>query len=74
MGESETIIPTGGNNIDYEPVDEQRPRILARDPVCGMDVDPEGTAPKTVHRGVTYHFCTLVCRHAFDADPTRYVG
>lgn len=44
-----------------------------RDPVCGMMVDPEKAAGKSVYQGQTYYFCGIGCKKAFDADPERYV-
>ncbi len=47
---------------------------LAKDPVCGMNVDP--SAPntlKTQWRGKTYSFCSEKCKRDFDGDPQKYV-
>lgn len=46
----------------------------ARDPVCGMAVDPAKTAHHAEHAGVAYHFCRAGCRTKFLADPDRYLG
>ncbi len=43
------------------------------DPVCGMQVDPAGTAHHVEHDGVTHHFCSAGCRERFVADPSRYL-
>jgi putative intracellular protease/amidase/YHS domain-containing protein len=40
-------------------------------PVCGMDVDPP-TAPKSVHKGKTYYFCTVGDKEIFDASPDKF--
>jgi P-type Cu+ transporter len=46
---------------------------MAKDPVCGMDVD-ESTARHTAqHDGRTYSFCAPGCRQAFEADPRKYL-
>ncbi len=45
---------------------------MAKDPVCGMDVD-EGSELKSVHKGVTYYFCSEGCKKAFDKNPARYL-
>ena len=45
---------------------------LVRDPVCGMDVDPEAGGPRSEHLGVAYHFCSAHCQAKFDADPMAY--
>jgi Cu+-exporting ATPase len=47
---------------------------MARDPVCGMDVD-ESTAKHTAqHNETTYYFCAPGCKKAFEADPERYLS
>jgi Cu+-exporting ATPase len=47
---------------------------LARDPVCGMDVDPHASKYRAEHGGRTYHFCSAGCRTKFAADPMRYLA
>ena len=44
----------------------------ARDPVCGMRVDP-GTARHAEHKGSRYYFCSEGCRSKFAADPEKYL-
>ncbi len=46
----------------------------AKDPVCGMTVDPAKTAHHAEHGGSTYHFCCNGCRTKFEADPARYLS
>jgi Cu+-exporting ATPase len=46
----------------------------AKDPVCGMEVDPQRAAGSHAHRGATYYFCSQHCLHAFKADPERYLA
>jgi YHS domain-containing protein len=46
---------------------------MAKDPVCGMDVD-EATAKNTAqHDGQTYYFCTPGCKKAFETEPRKYL-
>ena len=45
----------------------------ARDPVCGMVVDPSAGKPRHEHAGRTYHFCSEGCRARFAAAPDEYV-
>ncbi len=47
---------------------------MAKDPVCGMDVDPEKAAATSVHQGTTYYFCAPGCKKAFDQNPGEYLG
>ena len=46
----------------------------AKDPVCGMTVDPATTPHHAHHGGTTYHFCSAGCRAKFAADPGRYLA
>jgi Cu+-exporting ATPase len=46
---------------------------MARDPVCGMRIDPETAAGKSERDGVTYYFCAPGCKKAFDKDPAKYL-
>ena len=46
----------------------------ARDPVCGMRVDPRQPKGGTfAYRGTTYGFCNPRCREKFAADPERHL-
>ena len=46
----------------------------ARDPVCGMSVDPARTPHTATHEGVAYYFCGAGCRVKFVADSARYLA
>ncbi|MEQ1793518.1 MAG: heavy metal translocating P-type ATPase, partial [Nitrospira sp.] len=45
----------------------------ARDPVCGMMVQPETAAGSHVHEGKTYYFCATSCLTKFKSDPAYYL-
>ncbi|WP_018389650.1 heavy metal translocating P-type ATPase [Ancylobacter sp. FA202] len=47
---------------------------MAKDPVCGMDVDPHTATLKAEHNGLTYYFCAPGCRTKFIANPEKYLG
>lgn len=47
---------------------------MAKDPVCGMNVDEKTAAAKSEYQGKTYYFCAPGCKQAFDKDPEKYVG
>jgi P-type Cu+ transporter len=47
---------------------------LAKDPVCGMSVDPATARHKAEHAGATFFFCSGGCREIFVADPARYLA
>lgn len=44
----------------------------AKDPVCGMEVDPQNAKAASVYRGTTYYFCSASCRDKFDQAPEKY--
>jgi Cu+-exporting ATPase len=46
---------------------------LAKDPVCGMSVDPETAKHTSEHAGQTYYFCCAGCAEKFKSDPTKYL-
>ena len=46
----------------------------AKDPVCGMTVDPAKAAGKHEHHGKTYYFCSKGCLEKFKAHPENYLG
>ena len=47
---------------------------LARDPVCGMNVNPAGTKHIHEHGGKNYYFCCGHCVDKFKADPQAYLN
>ena len=47
---------------------------VAKDPVCGMAVDPATSQHKFEHAGEAYYFCCAGCRTKFAADPDGYLS
>jgi len=47
---------------------------LAKDPVCGMTVDPAKAAHRAAHDGQDYFFCSAGCKTKFSADPQKYLA
>jgi Cu+-exporting ATPase len=45
----------------------------AKDPVCGMTVDPATAKQRAEHAGKTYYFCSAGCRAKFASDPAKYL-
>jgi Cu+-exporting ATPase len=48
--------------------------MIAKDPVCGMDIDPDTAAASSEYEGQTYYFCSIGCQEEFDANPERFLG
>jgi P-type Cu+ transporter len=55
------------------PVGGSSPGHAAKDPVCGMDVDPHTAKHRADHEGRPYYFCCAGCRTKFVNDPQRYL-
>ncbi len=45
---------------------------MAKDPICGMEVDPNRAAGSSTYGGKTYYFCALSCKNTFDKNPAKY--
>jgi YHS domain-containing protein len=46
---------------------------MAKDPVCGMDVEESSAAAKHVYKGQTYFFCSHHCLAKFKEDPEKFL-
>ena len=44
-----------------------------KDPVCGMEVDPNAGYGKA-HEGTLYRFCSRSCLDKFENDPQSYLS
>jgi Cu+-exporting ATPase len=50
---------------------ETKRKALVRDPVCGMEIDPQTAAGQTERDGKTYYFCSLACKERFEAETRK---
>jgi len=46
---------------------------MAKDPVCGMNVDEKTAKIKSEYKSKTYYFCAPGCKSTFDKNPSKYV-
>ena len=46
---------------------------MAKDLVCGMEVDEKKATAESEYKGKTYYFCAPGCKKAFDDDPEKYL-
>src|ERR1700683_896610 len=53
---------------------QQHIKIVEKDPVCGMTVDPDRAAAQSVHDSKTFYFCCRSCATKFAASPEKYLG
>lgn len=54
--------------------DEHNDEHAAKDPVCGMSVDPHTAEHRSKHDGKTHYFCSARCQSKFDESPEKYLG
>ena len=47
---------------------------MAKDPVCGMQVNEPQAAGTSEYQGETYYFCSPSCKRQFDQNPERYTS
>ncbi len=74
LREGERVVAEGNFLIDSESrmklaapgAERSRAVALAKDPVCGMDVDP-AAAPRIVQGGTAHYFCSERCRREYAA-------
>lgn len=52
----------------------QDKRQAVRDPVCGMNLDPETANHRGEYRGRSYFFCSAACEERFKANPHAYMS
>jgi YHS domain-containing protein len=45
---------------------------MAKDPVCGMDVNEKNAPATSEYKGQSFAFCSLNCKQQFDKNPEQY--
>ncbi len=46
--------------------------MSVKDPVCGMEIEPEDAVATIEYEGETYHFCSESCEEEFKENPEDY--
>lgn len=46
---------------------------MARDPVCGMEVEESQARATTEYKGQKYYFCAVACKEKFEKEPEKYI-
>ncbi len=46
---------------------------MAKDLVCGMEVNKDEAAASSLYKGKKYYFCSPVCKTKFDENPEKYL-
>lgn len=73
MGAVQTVAAAPADDLALELLPMAAPQ-LARDPVCGMDVEVAGARHTAEHEGQRYYFCCPHCRASFMKDPAAFQG
>lgn len=46
---------------------------MAKDIVCGMQVDDKKAAGTSNYKGKTYYFCSVSCKEKFEKNPENFI-
>jgi len=72
-----TVMPLMRSRAEKQPRDtraSQKEVAMAKDPVCGMEVDPVTAAGTSDYKGQSYYFCNLSCKKSFEEEPEKYLA
>jgi len=47
--------------------------MMAKDPVCGMEVDEKRAKWKSAYKGKTYYFCAPGCKTEFEKNAKKFI-
>ncbi len=68
---SKNVLGQPSKGLSLEKQEEETK--MEKDPVCGMNVDPEKTQWTLEHEGRKYYFCREGCMKAFARGPERFI-
>lgn len=73
---AEATLPVTAPRVEIREEKTQKEEAMAtvKDPVCGMDIDPNNAAATSEYQDKTYHFCSMACHDKFKAEPEKYTG
>ena len=46
---------------------------MAKDPVCGMEVNEKSAAATSPYKGQTVYFCSVPCKEKFEKNPEQFM-
>ncbi len=54
---------------------EKKKRLeeMIEDPVCGLCLYPDDTAPQSMYEQDIFYFCSNKCKQAFEKNPEKYI-
>jgi YHS domain-containing protein len=47
--------------------------FMAKDLICGMNVDEKSARYKSEYKGKIYYFCSPTCKEDFDKNPEKHL-
>jgi Cu2+-exporting ATPase len=72
MSLSTVIVAVNSQTLRrYEPKGVE---YKVKDPVCGMELEPETAYSKTEYGGKTFYFCSKQCELKFKGNPAKYAS
>jgi Cu2+-exporting ATPase len=77
MSLSTVIVALNSQTLrKYEPkgVESKEERRMVKDPVCGMELEPEMAYSKMEYTGNTFYFCSKQCEEEFKKKPEKYAS
>ena len=77
MSLSTVIVALNSQTLrKYEPkgVEPKEEKRTVKDPVCGMELEPEMAYSKTEYAGNTFYFCSKQCEEEFKKNPEKYAS
>ena len=60
--------------ISLHPLSFEKAMATVKDPVCGMEIDPNNAAATEEYQEKMYHFCPAACHDKFKAEPQKYTS
>jgi Cu2+-exporting ATPase len=67
---SQTLRRYEPKGVEYK----EEKRVTVKDPVCGMELEPETAFSKTEYAGKTFYFCSKQCELKFKENPEKYAS
>ncbi|MDO8715759.1 MAG: heavy metal translocating P-type ATPase [Dehalococcoidales bacterium] len=70
-----TAISAGKPRVETSErrAEKEEEMAKAKDPVCGMEIDPKQAVASEKYQGKTYYFCSTTCHDKFKSEPKKYI-
>lgn len=70
------VLPATAPKVEVREQKTQKEEVMTtvKDPVCGMDINPNNAAATEEYQGKTYHFYSAACHDKFKAEPDKYAS